>query len=410
LEDDEIVEAPMTRVNVGFSSGLMKALYPELLDEIFNSGYFPIEEQGFEMAPIESLPNEPSSLAEKIRVMASLPMRMIAPRSDKPVAVILAGGKGSRMGEGIQQKVLSPISGRPALRLAMETYRSFGLTDFILIVGVGYKDVLNCIGAEEGVTYLLQDEPLGTGHACRLASRYLKFMGYEGDVVVTMGDKYVTARGLRRLLENHQARRPDLMLTTASKSAWPDSGRVALDDSGGVCAIVEKPDIVLKRLIFDFEQWPTDPVPSKAFWERALSYWPRPQQLRKILGAFGEALEREEALDKAEGRRLLRNGDPYFSISETMKLLGSEIEERCGEVNLSLYIFRSRALYDAMEKLEPNNAQGELYLTDAAHYLVSQNHDSGYRVVTSRMPDNYDVMGFNTLEELARIEERARLD
>ncbi|MEW6234915.1 MAG: NTP transferase domain-containing protein [Candidatus Omnitrophota bacterium] len=400
----------MARETIAFSSGLMKALYPELCEDILSAGYFSGEEKGWDAAPIESLPEEPSSLEEKIRGMASLPMRTIAPRSDKPVVVILAGGKGSRMGEGIQQKVLSPIGGHPALRLAMETYRSFGLKDFILIVGVGYKDVLRCIGAEDGVTYLYQDAPLGTGHACRLASRYLKFMDYEGDVVVTMGDKYVTAHGLQRLLENHQARRPDLTLTTASKSAWPDSGRVALGESGGVCAIVEKPDIVLKRLIYDFVHWPSDPVPAKAFWERALSYWPRPQKLRKILGAFGDVLETEEWISKEKGRRLLRDCDPYFSISETMKLLGSEIEERCEEVNLSLYIFQSRALYESTEKLEPNNAQGELYLTDAAHYLVSQNHDSGYRVVTSRMPDDYDVMGFNTVEELARIEGRARRD
>ena len=42
-----------------------------------------------------------------------------------------------------------------------------------------------------------------------------------------------------------------------------------------------------------------------------------------------------------------------------------------GEVNTSIYVFRAEALWPALEQLQPKNAQGELYLTDAIEILVA---------------------------------------
>ncbi|HOJ62629.1 MAG TPA: bifunctional UDP-N-acetylglucosamine diphosphorylase/glucosamine-1-phosphate N-acetyltransferase GlmU, partial [bacterium] len=57
-----------------------------------------------------------------------------------------------------------------------------------------------------------------------------------------------------------------------------------------------------------------------------------------------------------------------------------------------------------MERLRSNNAQGELYLTDAVQDLTQRGHSQGYRVFPSAMPHDYDIMGFNTREELEFIE------
>ena len=43
---------------------------------------------------------------------------------------------------------------------------------------------------------------------------------------------------------------------------------------------------------------------------------------------------------------------------------------RSREVNASIYVFRAERLWPALERLEPQNAQGELYLTDAVRFLV----------------------------------------
>lgn len=325
-----------------------------------------------------------------------------------PTAVILAGGKGSRMGEGIKQKALAPIHGQPALLRSLAIYKDFGFRNILLIVGVGYKDVIQAVqGVDLNIVFLYQHRQLGTGHAARLASRWLEYQQYEGDILVTMGDKYITPAGLEQLLQSHRDQQLDLTLTTAAKEAWPDAGRIVMDNQNHVRAIVEKPDIVQKQLIQDFLNWPEDPIPCPAFLQHALQCWDRESKLKKLLGeAFWERLHSTETIRKAEGKLLLKESDPLIAVHDSLRLQAREVEEQCGLVNVSLYLFKSQALYHSLEQIVSNNAQGELYLTDAVYYLVNNHHTGAFRVSCSKTPNDYDVMGFNTLEELAQIENR----
>jgi bifunctional UDP-N-acetylglucosamine pyrophosphorylase / glucosamine-1-phosphate N-acetyltransferase len=67
------------------------------------------------------------------------------------------------------------------------------------------------------------------------------------------------------------------------------------------------------------------------------------------------------------------------------------------ECNSSIYVFRSTLLWPALEGLEPHNAQGELYLTDAVRALVA----AGERVVAHVAADPAETEGVNTRVELA---------
>jgi bifunctional UDP-N-acetylglucosamine pyrophosphorylase/glucosamine-1-phosphate N-acetyltransferase len=67
------------------------------------------------------------------------------------------------------------------------------------------------------------------------------------------------------------------------------------------------------------------------------------------------------------------------------------------EANSSIYVFRSDALWPAIEQLTPGNAQGELYLTDAVRNIVG----AGGRVGVHVAPDPAETEGVNTREELA---------
>jgi bifunctional UDP-N-acetylglucosamine pyrophosphorylase/glucosamine-1-phosphate N-acetyltransferase len=68
-----------------------------------------------------------------------------------------------------------------------------------------------------------------------------------------------------------------------------------------------------------------------------------------------------------------------------------------GEVNTSIYAFRAEALWPALDKLEPKNVQGELYLTDAIGHLVA----AGERVEAYTAPYARETDGINTRAELA---------
>jgi len=75
----------------------------------------------------------------------------------------------------------------------------------------------------------------------------------------------------------------------------------------------------------------------------------------------------------------------------------SDDVQRIREINSSIYVFRAAVLWPALERLEPKNVQGELYLTDAIELVVA----SGGRVVAHVAPDHRETDGVNTRVELA---------
>jgi bifunctional UDP-N-acetylglucosamine pyrophosphorylase / glucosamine-1-phosphate N-acetyltransferase len=68
------------------------------------------------------------------------------------------------------------------------------------------------------------------------------------------------------------------------------------------------------------------------------------------------------------------------------------------EINSSIYVFAADKLWPALERLEPKNKQGELYLTDTVRDLVQ----AGERVAVYKDDDDAEV-GVNTRAELASI-------
>ena len=75
----------------------------------------------------------------------------------------------------------------------------------------------------------------------------------------------------------------------------------------------------------------------------------------------------------------------------------NESEQQLREINSSIYVFRAEALWPALERLQPKNVQGELYLTDAIEILVAD----GARVSAHIAADHRETDGVNTRVELA---------
>ena len=108
--------------------------------------------------------------------------------------------------------------------------------------------------------------------------------------------------------------------------------------------------------------------------------------------------------------RVVRDGNGRLArIVEASDAVPDELELR--EVNSSIYVFAAEKLWPALERLQPKNAQGELYLTDAIGFLVQD----GEPVAVHVADDPRYVEGVNTRAELAlaaaelrdRINERA---
>jgi bifunctional UDP-N-acetylglucosamine pyrophosphorylase/glucosamine-1-phosphate N-acetyltransferase len=94
--------------------------------------------------------------------------------------------------------------------------------------------------------------------------------------------------------------------------------------------------------------------------------------------------------------RVVRGADGQVArIVEAADATPEELELR--ECNTAIYVFRAELLRPALERLQPHNAQGELYLTDAVRDLAS----SGARVAAHVAPDATETEGVNTRVELA---------
>lgn len=130
-----------------------------------------------------------------------------------------------------------------------------------------------------------------------------------------------------------------------------------------------------------------------------------PRLTADLLRALVETHRREDAAatvltfvpdDVRAYGRVLRDDDGHVRrIVEARDATVDELAVR--EVNSSIYVFRSDRLWPVLERLEPQNAQGELYLTDAVRFLA----EDGETVAAHIAPDAGETEGVNTRAELA---------
>lgn len=105
-------------------------------------------------------------------------------------------------------------------------------------------------------------------------------------------------------------------------------------------------------------------------------------------------------LDDATGYgRIVRDNDgSVLKIVEQKD--ASEEEKKINEVNSGMYVFDAQALVYALDKITPNNAQGEYYLTDTLEILLS----AGKKIGGYAISDNDEIRGINDRVQLNEAE------
>lgn len=79
-------------------------------------------------------------------------------------------------------------------------------------------------------------------------------------------------------------------------------------------------------------------------------------------------------------------------------------EKRVKEINSGIYVFNGRALKNSITKIDQNNVQNELYLTDAIKVLVQD----GEHVSTYKLDDIEEIYGINSKLQLFEAEKIMR--
>jgi UDP-N-acetylglucosamine diphosphorylase/glucosamine-1-phosphate N-acetyltransferase len=97
--------------------------------------------------------------------------------------------------------------------------------------------------------------------------------------------------------------------------------------------------------------------------------------------------------------RIVRDGE-YRVARIVEEKDASEDEKKIKEINTGIYCFGSRALFDCLDEVRPENAQREFYLTDVIGIL----NGKGMPVLSFSAAGPDETMGVNSREQLDELE------
>ena len=246
---------------------------------------------------------------------------MVEPESDSlssrpKTAVVLAAGQGTRM-RSAKPKVLHEVAGRPMLEWVLSAARQAGCDRILVIVGHGADAVREAVAAPD-VTFVVQEEQLGTGHALLQAEAAL---GDETLLLVLSGDVPLLTR---ETLEELSAR---------ASAHWGALAVADLESPGALGRVLAGPQGRLERIV--------------------------------------------EAAD------------------------ASPEELAVNTVNAGIYALPSPEIFSYLHRIGTDNAQGELYLTDAVSLAASD-----LPLALVELEDPAEAWGINDRRQLIQVHRR----
>jgi len=159
-------------------------------------------------------------------------------------AVILAAGEGTRM-KSKYPKVSHKLCGKPMVQHIIDTVKSIGIDDIIVVVGHKVDEVKGCIQGE--VKFAIQEKQMGTGHAVMCAADYIN--GNEGTTLVLTGDTPLISKNtVSSLVSYHNAQGFSGTILTAEFDNPYGYGRIVRDGFGNVVRIVEHKDATSEEI------------------------------------------------------------------------------------------------------------------------------------------------------------------
>ncbi|WP_437614747.1 bifunctional UDP-N-acetylglucosamine diphosphorylase/glucosamine-1-phosphate N-acetyltransferase GlmU [Erwinia sp. V71] len=155
--------------------------------------------------------------------------------------VILAAGKGTRMYSDLP-KVLHTLAGKPMVQHVIDAAKHLGARNVNLVYGHG-GDMLKSTLNDDALTWVLQAEQLGTGHAMQQAAPHF---ADDEDILMLYGDvPLISVETLQRL---RQAKpQGGISLLTVKLDNPTGYGRI-LRQQGAVVGIVEQKDASPEQL------------------------------------------------------------------------------------------------------------------------------------------------------------------
>jgi len=159
--------------------------------------------------------------------------------------IIMAAGKGTRM-ESDLPKVAHKLNNKPMVNYVVEASNNAGADTNIIIVGYKKDIVKNCL-SNYSVSFAVQEEQLGTGHAVMMAKKDLE--NYTGTVIILSGDvPLIKAETIKNIINHRIKKNADAVVATAILDDAKSYGRIIRDDNDTIIKIVEAKDASKEEL------------------------------------------------------------------------------------------------------------------------------------------------------------------
>ncbi|MBO7214716.1 MAG: NTP transferase domain-containing protein, partial [Clostridia bacterium] len=282
-------------------------------------------------------------------------------------AIILCAGKGTRMGDDTKNKVCFDLAGVPTIKRIIGNMKDAGVNRFVIVVGHNAYSVMDTLDGEEGVVYAYQKEQKGTGHAALCGLKALQSIGYSGAVIISMGDKIISTRVISNLLEKSKT----------SKAVWSVQPLLANYNGGRVVTIDDKPFGVVE------------------FADAALL------KLGEVEVDNYEKTLKDIKLNAKKAEKVLikaQKGKPCSTVTLCGRTFTADEVLYSKYANAGLYCFDLNRAVEIISGLGNNNAQGEVYITDALEKFAQDGE-----AVINEVLAKEDMLTYSTKVELREI-------
>ena len=161
----------------------------------------------------------------------------------KPLCiVVLAAGKGKRMGNPDLPKVMARLGSKPLISYVLEQAEQLHPKKVVVIIGHHGEMVREHVLSQfPNTLFAVQQEQLGTGHAVMQAKDAI---GQDDcDVLILSGDvPLVRAASLQEFVRNHQRAGSSLSVLSCEMPDATGYGRIIRGENGDFAGIVEQRD------------------------------------------------------------------------------------------------------------------------------------------------------------------------
>lgn len=157
-------------------------------------------------------------------------------------AIILAGGKGTRM-KATCPKVMCEVLFTPMISYVVDAVKQAGAEDICVVTGYGHGEVEEYLADRyENIKTALQEPQLGTGHAVMQAQSFID-SHLNDDILILNGDgPLMDADTINKAYDYHKKNGNAITLISAVVDDTEGIGHIKRDENGVLLRIVEHKD------------------------------------------------------------------------------------------------------------------------------------------------------------------------